>query len=111
MATEKGSPPRKVNAGALPSRHHLNRLTMTMTAPRAAHLPSTHPSAPLDAATVGEIIQMALSDHVSFAQIRAAHGLHHDEVKALMRTHLAPGSYRAWSKRVRQFGERRENYK
>ena len=36
------------------------------------------PHASLDAATVGEIIQMALSDHVSFAQIRAAHGLHHD---------------------------------
>ena len=69
------------------------------------------PHASHDAATVGEIIQMALSDHVSFAQIRAAHGLHHDEVKALMRTHLAPGSYRAWRKRVRKFGERRENYK
>ena len=69
------------------------------------------PHASLDAAPVGEIIQMALSDHVSFAQIRAAHGLHHDEVKALMRTHLAPGSYRAWRKRVRKFGERRENYK
>ena len=69
------------------------------------------PHASLDAATVGAIIQMALSDHVSFAQIRAAHGLHHDEVKALMRTHLAPGSYRAWRKRVRKFGERRENYK
>ena len=69
------------------------------------------PHASLDAATVGEIIQMALSDHVSFAQIRAAHGRHHDEVKALMRTHLAPGSYRAWRKRVRKFGERRENYK
>ena len=69
------------------------------------------PHASLDAATVGEIIQMALSDQVSFAQIRAAHGLHHDEVKTLMRTHLAPGSYRAWRKRVRKFGERWENYK
>lgn len=69
------------------------------------------PHASLDAATVGEIIQMALSDHVSFAQIRAVHGLHHDQVKVLMRTHLAPGSYRAWRKRVREFGERRENYK
>mgnify|MGYP003613708080 FL=1 len=69
------------------------------------------PHASLDAATVGEIIQMALSDHVSFAQIRAAHGLHHDELNALMRTHLAPGRYRAWRKRVRKFGERRENYK
>ena len=80
---------------------------MNMTTPHAVK----PPHASLDAATVGEIIQMALSDHVSFAQIRAAHGLHHDEVKALMRTHLAPGSYRAWRKRVRKFGERRENYK
>ena len=80
---------------------------MNMTTPHAVN----PPHASLDAATVGEIIQMALSDHVSFAQIRAAHGLHHDEVKALMRTHLAPGSYRAWRKRVRKFGERRENYK
>lgn len=54
---------------------------------------------------------MALSDHVSFAQIRAVHGLHHDEVKALMRTHLAPGSYRAWRKRVRRFADQRANYK
>ena len=80
---------------------------MNMTTPHAVN----PPNASLDAATVGEIIQMALSDHVSFAQIRTAHGLHHDEVKALMRTHLAPGSYRAWRKRVRKFGERRENYK
>ncbi|PJI98327.1 uncharacterized protein (TIGR03643 family) [Acidovorax sp. 69] len=75
----------------------------------------THPIPPhasaLDPATVGEIIQMALSDHVSFAQIRAVHGLHHDEVKALMRTHLAPGSYRAWRKRVRRFADQRANYK
>ncbi len=80
---------------------------MNMTTPHAVN----QPNASLDAATVGEIIQMALSDHVSFAQIRAVHGLHHDQVKVLMRTHLAPGSYRAWRKRVRKFGERRENYK
>lgn len=82
-----------------------------MTTPHAGHPPSNTPRAPLDAATVGEIIQMALSDHVSFAQIRAAHGLSPDEVKVLMRTHLAPGSYRAWRKRVRQFGERWGQYK
>ena len=84
---------------------------MNMTTPHAVNPPNAQPRAPLDAATVGEIIQMALSDHVSFAQIRAVHGLHHDQVKVLMRTHLAPGSYRAWRKRVRKFGERRENYK
>ena len=65
----------------------------------------------LDAATVSEIVEMALSDHTSFAQIRALHGLSPDQVKALMRGTLAPGSYRAWRKRVRQFGDRREVYK
>ena len=69
------------------------------------------PRAPLDAAIVGEIVQMALSDHVSFAQIRAAYGASPDAVKALMRTHLAPGSYRAWRKRVRRFSDQRAVYK
>ncbi len=67
--------------------------------------------APLDAATISEIIEMALSDHTSFTQIRDLHGLSPDQVKALMRAELAPGSYRAWRKRVRRFGDRRENYK
>lgn len=58
-----------------------------------------------------EIIEMALSDHVSFAQIRAQHGLGPDEVKALMRKNLKSGSYRAWRKRVRDFGTRRAQYK
>ncbi len=64
-----------------------------------------------DPAIISEVIEMALSDHTSFAQIRAVHGLSPDQVKALMRTHLAPGSYRAWRKRVRHFGDRREVYK
>ena len=65
----------------------------------------------LDQATISEIIEMALSDHTSFAQIRTLHGLSPDQVKAVMRSHLAPGSYRAWRRRVRQFGDRREVYK
>ena len=36
----------------------------------------------LDPAILGDIIEMALSDHVSFAQIRALYGLGPDEVKA-----------------------------
>lgn len=64
-----------------------------------------------DPAALSEIIQMALADDVSFAQIRAAHGLTPDEVKALMRAHLAPGSYRAWRRRVRRFSDRRASYK
>jgi uncharacterized protein (TIGR03643 family) len=65
----------------------------------------------LDAATISEIIEMALSDHISFDLIRAQHGLSPDQVKALMRTNLKPGSYRAWRKRVRAFGDRRAVYK
>lgn len=64
-----------------------------------------------DPAIISEVIEMALSDHVSFAQIRAQHGLSPDQVKTLMRDRLAPGSYRAWRKRVRQFGDRRAVYK
>ena len=69
------------------------------------------PDPALDPATISELIEMALSDHTSFAQIRALHGLSPDQVKALMRSNLAPGSYRAWRRRVRQFGDRREVYK
>ena len=65
----------------------------------------------LDPAKVNEIIEMALSDEVSFQTIRAVHGLGPDAVKALMRRQLKPGSYRAWRKRVRQFSDRREVYK
>jgi uncharacterized protein (TIGR03643 family) len=68
------------------------------------------PSAPSPAA-LSEIIEMALSDHVSFAVIKDQHGATPDQVKAIMRRHLKPGSYRAWRKRVRDFGDRREIYK
>lgn len=54
---------------------------------------------------------MALSDHVGFDQIRAQHGLNADQVKALMRRELAPGSYRAWRRRVRRFSDQRARYK
>jgi uncharacterized protein (TIGR03643 family) len=65
----------------------------------------------LDPTKISEIIEMALSDVVSFETIRAMHGLGPDAVKALMRRELKPGSYRAWRKRVRQFSDRREVYK
>lgn len=65
----------------------------------------------LSPAQISEIVEMALSDHVSFTQISAQHGVSPDEVKALMRTELKPGSYRAWRKRVRDFGDRRAHYK
>jgi uncharacterized protein (TIGR03643 family) len=64
-----------------------------------------------DLPTISQIIEMALSNHVSFDQIRALHVLGPDEVKALMRQHLKSGSYRAWRRRVRAFADRREVYK
>ena len=80
---------------------------MTRNRSRALTMARTKP----DGATVGEAIAMALSDHVSFAQIRALHGLGPDEVQALMRRELRPGSDIAWRKRVRQFTDRRERCK
>jgi len=65
----------------------------------------------LDEAALGEIIEMALSDSASFASIKAVHGLDADEVRAVMRQALKPGSYRAWRRRVREFSDRREVYK
>lgn len=65
----------------------------------------------IDPATISEIVEMALGDHVGFDQIRAQHGLGADAVKALMRRTLKPGSYRAWRRRVRAFSDRREVYK
>ena len=77
--------------------------------PRTEELDLSDP--PFDTAAESEIIEMALSDHVSFAQISALHGLGPDAVKALMRQRLSPGSYRAWRRRVRRFADRRASYK
>lgn len=71
----------------------------------------TKTDAPLDEAIISEVIAMALSDHVSFADIKTQHGLSADAVKDLMRSHLKRGSYRNWRKRVRTFSDRRAHYK
>ncbi|MDP6218030.1 MAG: DUF2805 domain-containing protein [Candidatus Puniceispirillaceae bacterium] len=54
---------------------------------------------------------MALSDHTSFAQIRSLYGLREKDVKKLMRSRLKAGSYKVWRTRVRQFSDRRAEYK
>jgi uncharacterized protein (TIGR03643 family) len=69
------------------------------------------PKHSLDDATLGEIVEMALSDSASFASTEALDGLSADEVRELMRQTLKPGSYRAWRRRVRAFSDRREIYK
>ena len=58
-----------------------------------------------------EIIEMALSDKVSFDVIKAIYGLDQDQVKRLMRSELKPGSYRAWRKRVKTCSKRHPFYK
>jgi uncharacterized protein (TIGR03643 family) len=60
---------------------------------------------------VSGIIEMALSDHATFADIRAEYGLNDSQVKSLMRRELKGGSYKAWRKRIRSFGDRRATYK
>lgn len=65
----------------------------------------------LSEAAISEIVAMALSDHTSFHHIRELFGISPDQVKELMRSNLKTGSYRAWRKRVRSFGDRREHYK
>ena len=60
---------------------------------------------------ISEVIQMALSDYVSFSDIRLQYDLSESEVKKLMRSNLKTGSYRAWRKRFVQFSSRREFYK
>ena len=62
-------------------------------------------------AELSEIVQMALSDHVSFKDISVQYGLAEKDVVKLMRENLKKGSYRAWRKRVSAFRARREFYK
>ncbi|WP_420860429.1 TIGR03643 family protein [Algirhabdus cladophorae] len=65
----------------------------------------------LSEADTSAIIEMALSDHMPFETIKLEYGLREAEVVALMRSNLKSGSYRAWRKRVHDFGTRRASYK
>ena len=58
-----------------------------------------------------EIIEMALSDKVSFSTIEELFGLDQNQVKLLMKAELKNGSYKAWRKRVGKFSARRSVYK
>ena len=60
---------------------------------------------------LSEIIQMALSDNVTFSEIESQYGLREDQVKKIMRKNIKPSSYRTWRKRVKNFSERRQYYK
>lgn len=86
-------------------RHRADTAHLNMTATIKKTL------AALDPVTVSDIVQMALSDHASFKDIERQYGLNADEVKAVMRHHLKPGSYKAWRKRVRSMRDMRTTYK
>ncbi len=58
-----------------------------------------------------EIIELALSDHTSFESIKSLFGINDQQVKEIMRDNLKPSSYKSWRKRVREFSDRRKNYK
>jgi|TARA_X000000950_G_scaffold255826_1_gene320809 uncharacterized protein (TIGR03643 family) len=60
---------------------------------------------------ISEIIEMALSDHISFGQIEKQFGIKEKDVKKLMKKNLKESSYKLWRKRVRVFSDRRKNYK
>jgi uncharacterized protein (TIGR03643 family) len=77
----------------------------------AATSDSMSKSPVLTEAQISDVVQMALSDHISFSDIQSQYGLQEKQVKALMRDTLKPGSYKTWRKRVRDFGDRRAHYK
>ena len=58
-----------------------------------------------------EIIEMALSDKVSFETINELYGLDESRIKLLMKAELRPGSYRACRKRVERFSKQRNFHK
>ena len=59
----------------------------------------------LTQARLSELIELALSDKVSFRAIKNEFGLKEIEVKNLMRKNLKPGSYTAWRKRIFRKGK------
>ena len=54
---------------------------------------------------MSELIELALSDKISFKEIRGEFGLREVEVKNIMRKNLRPGSYIAWRKRIFRKGK------
>ena len=54
---------------------------------------------------LSELIELALSDKVTFTAIRDEFGLKEIEVKNLMRKNLRSGSYTAWRKRIFRKGK------
>ena len=60
---------------------------------------------------ISAVIEMALSDDVSFSAIREQYGLTEEQVKKLMKKNITDNSYKHWRKRVKLFSDRRKYYK
>jgi uncharacterized protein (TIGR03643 family) len=60
---------------------------------------------------ISAVIEMALSDDVSFDAIREQYGLTEEQVKKLMKKNITDNSYKHWRKRVKLFSDRRKHYK
>ena len=60
---------------------------------------------------ISAIIEMALSDDVSFSSIKEQYGLSEDSVKKIMKKNITLNSYKHWRKRVKLFSDRRKHYK
>ena len=60
---------------------------------------------------LSDVIQLALSDKISFKTIENEYGLKEKDVKKLMRKNLKLKSYKNWRKRVRVFSDRWPKYK
>ena len=60
---------------------------------------------------ISAIIEMALSDDVSFSSIKKQYGLSEDNVKKIMKKNIMHNSYKHWRKRVKLFSDRRKHYK
>lgn len=57
--------------------------------------------ASMDEGTVDRIVEMAWEDRTPFEAIEMQFGLKENEVRALMRAHMKPSSFRMWRKRVK----------
>ena len=55
----------------------------------------------MDEGTVDRIVEMAWEDRTPFEAIEMQFGLKENEVRALMRSHMKPSSFRMWRKRVK----------
>lgn len=60
---------------------------------------------------ISAIIEMALSDDVSFSAIKEQYGINEESVKKLMKKNITDNSYKHWRKRVKLFSDRRKYYK